>query len=414
MTDNVNTIGQIFTNYQAALHLFEEAIAGGRRRGGPARARQGGPARGRARRLRAGARRRGRDRRRGRRPRRRRHRRRPTCTRPRSRASPARARRPSRCEPARRRAAPDRRHADAAAEGADRVRRRAPATARSAAATRYRKRLTGANMDLNELEETSHSAGGIFKTIMDRYKEAAKGRARVRIVIDKDWRVVRAHITGPRSNKLAGQLLQDHSGWFDLNDLHLARHVTWEPAELAVCEALIDDRGDAAALRPQRQGRRVLRRVPGEAPRRAAPHPRPHRRLTPGDPPGRRARGLVLRAARGRRPRGRRPRGPWRRRSSTRACAASTPTASRASPTTSSGCGPACSTRRPRPSVLRRDGAVALVDGDQGPGQVAGVLATDLSARARTGARRRRRRRAAQRALRRGRLLHPARPPRPA
>jgi LDH2 family malate/lactate/ureidoglycolate dehydrogenase len=35
--------------------------------------------------------------------------------------------------------------------------------------------------------------------------------------------------------------------------------------------------------------------------------------------------------------------------------------------------------RRPRPSVLRRDGGVALVDGDQGPGQVAGVYATDLS-----------------------------------
>jgi ureidoglycolate dehydrogenase (NAD+) len=34
---------------------------------------------------------------------------------------------------------------------------------------------------------------------------------------------------------------------------------------------------------------------------------------------------------------------------------------------------------RPRPSVERRDGAVALVDGDQGPGQVAGVFATDLS-----------------------------------
>jgi L-2-hydroxycarboxylate dehydrogenase (NAD+) len=34
---------------------------------------------------------------------------------------------------------------------------------------------------------------------------------------------------------------------------------------------------------------------------------------------------------------------------------------------------------RPRPSVVRRAGAVALVDGDSGPGQVAGVLATDLS-----------------------------------
>jgi ureidoglycolate dehydrogenase (NAD+) len=35
--------------------------------------------------------------------------------------------------------------------------------------------------------------------------------------------------------------------------------------------------------------------------------------------------------------------------------------------------------RNPRPSVLRRDGAVAVVDGDRGPGQVASVFATDLS-----------------------------------
>jgi hypothetical protein len=108
----------------------------------------------------------------------------------------------------------------------------------------YRKKLLGANMDLNELEETTHSPGGIFKTIMDRYKEAAKGDGSVRIVLDKDWRVIRAHITGPRSNKLAAQLLQDHGGWFDLNALHVTRQVTWEPAELAVCEALLDARGN--------------------------------------------------------------------------------------------------------------------------------------------------------------------------
>lgn len=33
----------------------------------------------------------------------------------------------------------------------------------------------------------------------------------------------------------------------------------------------------------------------------------------------------------------------------------------------------------PRPSVQRRDGAMAVVDGDQGPGQVAGVFATELA-----------------------------------
>jgi hypothetical protein len=107
----------------------------------------------------------------------------------------------------------------------------------------YRARMTGANMDLNELEETSHSAEGIFRTLMGRYKEAAKGAADVTIVIDPEWRVIRAHIKAPRGHKLAGQLLTEYSGWFDLNMLHLVRHVTWEPEELAVCEALIDDRG---------------------------------------------------------------------------------------------------------------------------------------------------------------------------
>jgi LDH2 family malate/lactate/ureidoglycolate dehydrogenase len=34
---------------------------------------------------------------------------------------------------------------------------------------------------------------------------------------------------------------------------------------------------------------------------------------------------------------------------------------------------------RPRPSVERRDGAIAMVDGDGGPGQVASVFATDVS-----------------------------------
>jgi ureidoglycolate dehydrogenase (NAD+) len=34
---------------------------------------------------------------------------------------------------------------------------------------------------------------------------------------------------------------------------------------------------------------------------------------------------------------------------------------------------------RPRPAVISRHGAIAVVDGDRGPGQVAGVFATDLS-----------------------------------
>ena len=118
----------------------------------------------------------------------------------------------------------------------------------------YRTRLLGANMDLNGMEQKTHRAEGIFKTLMDRYKEAAKGRAEVRIVIDPQWRVVRAHITAPRGSKLAGQLLSEHGGWFNLNDLHLARHVTWEPQELAVCEALIGSDGRPRLLDRNEKG----------------------------------------------------------------------------------------------------------------------------------------------------------------
>ena len=54
---------------------------------------------------------------------------------------------------------------------------------------------------------------------------------------------------------------------------------------------------------------------------------------------------------------------------------------------------PACSTTAPRPSVVRRDGAIAVVDGDHGPGQVASVARHRPVDRARPRARRRRRRR---------------------
>jgi hypothetical protein len=127
-----------------------------------------------------------------------------------------------------------------------------------ASGSHNRGRLLAANMDLNEMEAGSHSAAGIFKTLMDRYKNAAREAIGVRIVLDADWRVVRAHISAPRGAKLAGQLLQDNSGWFDLNLLHLVRHVIWEPAELAQCEALIDARGTLRRFDRNEKGGRFI------------------------------------------------------------------------------------------------------------------------------------------------------------
>ena len=118
----------------------------------------------------------------------------------------------------------------------------------------FRERLTAANLVLNRLEETTHSPRGIFKTLMERYKKALVGRTEVTILVDPHWRVVRAHITAANGRKLASQLLQEHSGWFDLNLLHLARHLTWEPGELAQCEALFDARGTLRATMRNQKG----------------------------------------------------------------------------------------------------------------------------------------------------------------
>jgi hypothetical protein len=117
-----------------------------------------------------------------------------------------------------------------------------------------RAKLAASNLLLNKLEEGSHSKDAIYKTLMERYKKALVGRTEVHIVIDPDWRVVRAHITAANGRKLAGQLLQEHSGWFPLDRLHLGRHVVWEPAELATCEALYDARGTLRATMSNQKG----------------------------------------------------------------------------------------------------------------------------------------------------------------
>jgi len=107
----------------------------------------------------------------------------------------------------------------------------------------YRDKLAAAAGDLNQLEGSTHSAGQIFKALMQRWEAASRGAASITIVLDENWRVVRAHIRASNGAKLASQLLTESSGWFDLNDLKVARNVSWEPAELALCEARLDPDG---------------------------------------------------------------------------------------------------------------------------------------------------------------------------
>jgi hypothetical protein len=113
----------------------------------------------------------------------------------------------------------------------------------------YRDKLAAAAGDLNEKESTTHSAEAIFKALMERWDAFARNPPSIRVVLDANWKVVRAHIRAPNGSKLASQLLVDSSGWFNLNKLHVTRHVMWEPAELALCEASLDPDGKIKSIK---------------------------------------------------------------------------------------------------------------------------------------------------------------------
>jgi len=114
--------------------------------------------------------------------------------------------------------------------------------------------LVGAALRLDELETSSHSAAGILKLMMERWEDLQRGGAAVTIVIDHEWKVVRAHIRMSDGRRLAAQLLKDASGSFDLNELKLSRQVTWEAADLARCEAVLDGEGRIRALERNQAG----------------------------------------------------------------------------------------------------------------------------------------------------------------
>lgn len=107
----------------------------------------------------------------------------------------------------------------------------------------YRAALLAAAGRLDELETGSHSAGALFKLLFDRWKDMLRGRQQVEIVLGEQWTVLRAHIKLPDGRRLAAQLLADGGGIFDLNDLHLTRHVVWQAADLARLEAVVSPQG---------------------------------------------------------------------------------------------------------------------------------------------------------------------------
>jgi len=103
--------------------------------------------------------------------------------------------------------------------------------------------LIAAAQRLDDLETGSHSAGALFKLLFARWQDALRGRAAVSIVIDEHWAVLRAHISTREGRRLASQLLADGGGLFDLNKLHLTRHVVWQASDLGRCEAFLSAEG---------------------------------------------------------------------------------------------------------------------------------------------------------------------------
>jgi hypothetical protein len=115
--------------------------------------------------------------------------------------------------------------------------------------------LAAAAMQLDELETTTHSSSGILQLMLDRWGDLAKGGAAVLIELDENWKVTRAHIKTSDGRRLAAQLLEDGSGAFDLNQLKLTRSVTWHASDLAYCEALMDGDGRVRQFDRNEKGR---------------------------------------------------------------------------------------------------------------------------------------------------------------
>jgi hypothetical protein len=122
----------------------------------------------------------------------------------------------------------------------------------------YRAVLLAAAGRLDELETGSHSAGALFKVLFARWKDLMRGREQVEIVLDEHWTVQRAHIMLPEGRRLAAQLLADGGGIFDLNALHLTRHVVWQAADLARVEAVVSPQGRAIRFDRNERGAQFM------------------------------------------------------------------------------------------------------------------------------------------------------------
>jgi hypothetical protein len=106
----------------------------------------------------------------------------------------------------------------------------------------YREGLVWDNNSLSKMATSSHSSEALFQKLVECWIGGAKvgeKPAHVFIRLDKDWKVVTAHINAPRGQRLAEQLLRISKGKVKLNDLNVPRTVEFKPLTLHVLDASV-------------------------------------------------------------------------------------------------------------------------------------------------------------------------------
>ena len=116
----------------------------------------------------------------------------------------------------------------------------------------FRDRLLVATKTIKEMRSTTHSAHSLFQFIAEKWigtrasKESEAGYVFVRL--DKDWRVVAAHIHAPYGQKLAERLLSNSGGRVKLNEMHISRVVAFAPEGFDWVTANFDQDGAMGTL----------------------------------------------------------------------------------------------------------------------------------------------------------------------
>ena len=117
-----------------------------------------------------------------------------------------------------------------------------------------REELARIAREVNRKELSSHSADWFYRQILDAWKDELRDTSVLHVDIDESWNVRRAHIRGRDGKQLASQLLGDNSGVFDLNELKLHRVLRFRPAELAEVEVEIAPNGDVKSVKRNEKG----------------------------------------------------------------------------------------------------------------------------------------------------------------